>query len=217
MFLLWAAECSSKELRVAVIDTGIDNYIGKICDNGNIDFSGQGHADSVGHGTHVAGLIIKNAGKSNFCLYNIKYYDPMMPNGTSSKAMISALKKAIELNVDIINISGGGFEPITEERELIIQALNKGIRIVVAAGNETTNLDDGCNYFPACYDSRLYVVGNLTKLKTRNHRSNYGSIVKNWEVGTDVISTLPNGKNGELTGTSQATAIFTGKMIKRIN
>jgi subtilisin family serine protease len=217
VFIFFAIECYAKEIKVAVIDTGIDNYVGKICNNGNIDFSDQGAHDSNGHGTHIAGLIIKNAGNSKFCLYNLKYYDPHMVNGASSKAMISALRKAIDLKVDIINISGGGLDPISEEKELIIQALNNGIKVVVAAGNEKTNLDKDCNYFPACYDSRLYVVGNLNKLKVKNESSNYGSIVKNWEIGTDVVSSLPNGKTGQLTGTSQATAIFTGKMIKLVH
>ena len=78
VFIFWAIECRAKEIKVAVIDTGIDNYVGKICNNGNIDFSDQGTHDSNGHGTHIAGLIIKNAGNGSFCLYNLKYYDPNM-------------------------------------------------------------------------------------------------------------------------------------------
>jgi subtilisin family serine protease len=209
----YVSNCFSKEIKVAVIDTGIDNQVGKICKDGNIDFSGTNSNDSFGHGTHIAGLIIKNAKNANFCLYNLKYYDPAMHGGDSLKAIISALKKAIDLNVDIINISAGGFSSVEEEKSLIKLALDKGIKVIVAAGNEATNLDKDCNYFPACYDNRLIVVGNLTKTGVKSNSSNYGSIVKTWEIGTNVVSSLPNQKSGELSGTSQATAIFTGKTL----
>jgi len=36
-----------------------------------------------------------------------------------------------------------------------------------------------------------------------------------WELGTDIYSTLANGKFGYLTGSSQATAIHTNKWLKK--
>ena len=66
------------------------------------------------------------------------------------------------------------------------------------------NLDTLCNYFPACYDKRINVIGakNVSK-------SNYGH----------VVDYVLNGKNRKafgvnLTGTSQSTAVFTGLMIR---
>lgn len=203
---------------VAVIDTGIDPNSANLCAGGHRDFTDTFLKDTAGHGTHVAGLISKNAGKSKFCMLNLKFYSPEMSKSISpSSAMKSAIKYAILLKVDIINISAGGVQSDAEEAFLLKLAIDRGIKVVVAAGNEGTNLNDKCNYFPACYNNGLIIVGNLTQQKTRAISSNYGDIVNRWEVGSDVESNLPNGKVGKMTGTSQATAVATGKILSNLN
>jgi len=235
-----------KTVTVAVIDTGIDKELPNLCRFGHKSFvqsSKDPLQDDNGHGTHIAGLINANAGVDNYCLVSIKYYSDSNSGHQNLVNLEKALRYAINIKVNFINISGGGPESFPEEKALIKEALDKGIKVVVAAGNEKLNLDEKCNYYPACYDKRLVVVGNLqitkdyrgfnddmkflvveagmgNKIGTyeteRAPSSDYGNVVNRWEIGTDVRSTLPGGQFGYKSGTSQATAIATGKLVREI-
>lgn len=238
--LLISPLASAKTLTVAVIDTGVDGTLPHLCKMGHRSFltygknskgkpiSGDPLIDMHGHGTHVAGLINQNAGNTDYCIVSIQYYSDANSGRQNLKNMIAALRHAIDIKVDYINISGGGPEPQPDEKALIEEALKNGIKLVLAAGNGDDrsvgiDLSKNCTYFPACYDQRIVVVGNLKKalptsyVPTENQRSpssNYGTRVNRWEVGTDCTSNLPNGKTGQMSGTSQATAVATGKLIK---
>lgn len=251
MLALTNASCDAattkKTITIAVIDTGIDASVGKLCKYGHKDFTNNSIfsnplLDTVGHGTHIAGLIRSHAGEGDYCLVAIKFYSESASGPENLRNMIRALRYAIDIKVDFINVSGGGPEGIDQEKNLIKEALDKGIKVVAAAGNEKRNLDIICDYFPACYfPDRIVVVGNLEitkdfrmlssdwkelavkagmghKLNTyetkRASSSSYGSKVNRWEIGTNVLSALPGGKAGYMTGTSQATAIATGKLVK---
>ena len=120
-----------------------------------------------------------------------------------------AIKYAVNLKVDIINISGGGVEPNDQEKSAIESALNSGIRVVAAAGNERSSLDHA-TYYPAMYDPRIIVVGNGKTEKDRAPSSNWGSVVDYWVDGVNKRGEYGNA----MTGTSQSTAIETGKLVK---
>lgn len=218
---------------VAVIDTGLaeDLLNSKfLCDTGHKDFTGTGLADNQGHGTHVSGLIDQYAkgltiGKANmkhiistsanYCQVILKFYDPKQKNPDAMEQELQALRTAIELKVDIINFSGGGTQYNATEAFLIKKALNLGIKVVVAAGNEGSDLDK-VPYFPACVDNRLYVVGNMTEPNTMAESSNYGNKVNTWEYGTNVISYGTKDRIAIMTGTSQSAAIKSGKLIREM-
>lgn len=243
--LLLSSLAQAKTLTIAVIDTGIDKASPNLCRMGHKSFVKDlpnPLSDEHGHGTHVAGLISQNAGIGDYCLIAIKYYSPAQTGRQNLDAMVQAIRYAINIKADFINYSGGGPEPDLREKALINKGLNRGVRIVVAAGNENDDLGKKCNYFPACYDRRLVVVGNLRIIKdnntldedwkyiaiatgfddkinkkvetTRSPSSNYGTYVKRWEIGTDCLSNLPGGKRGYMSGTSQATGVATGKLVK---
>jgi major intracellular serine protease len=208
---------------IAVIDSGI--HAGKnthLCKYGHKSFVSSIFPstrqnplyDEHGHGTHVAGIIEKNAGKSNYCIVSVKFWSPGT-NENSTKAMIDSIQYAINIKVDAINISAGGLNSSEEEKAVIKSAIDKGITIFAAAGNEASNLDLKCNYFPACYDDRIISVGNLRPDLTINSVSNFGNFVKRWEIGTDIESTVPTGLM-TMSGTSQATAVISGKFIKNL-
>ena len=215
----------SKTITIAVIDTGIDKISSThLCKFGHKSFVEDDPyplVDRVGHGTHIAGIISANAGKSGYCLVAIKFYSETATGDQNLAAMKKAITYAININVGFINISGGGEIPNNGEFTVVERALNKHIVFVAAAGNEHSNLDAECNYFPACYDPRIIMVGNLIGYSFDNPMfstlisptSNYGNRITRWEVGTNVLSTLPGGKHGYMTGTSQATAVATGKLV----
>ena len=168
--------------------------------------------DNHGHGTHIAGIISRNAGNSDYCLMVLKYYDPKVTNSDNLKASTKAFKYAISQNVDIINYSGGGTEYDETECKVIKQALDKGISVVAAAGNEGKGFDKQA-YYPAMCDSRILVVENIGIDGKRMASSNYGPDTLK-AVGELVMSLMPNNKYGLMTGTSQATAVITGKLVK---
>lgn len=181
--------------------------------------------DNHGHGTHIAGLIALNAQDLDYCLVIIKFYDPINPSDNLDN-VIKSFRHAINLGVDIINFSGGGESCDEEEKKTVIKALNRGITVVSAAGNERNNIDKKA-YYPAMYDSRVVSVENWEYLldKESNKLSLYVASSSNYskigsthggELGVEVNSLLPNNKYGKLTGTSQATAIRSGKLIKYI-
>ena len=201
------------QVKIAVIDTGFDMRYEKgvkLCKTGHKSLTDDSTHDNHGHGTHIAGLIAMNA-KVDYCLVIIKYYDPFHP-GNNLANTIKAFEYAISENVDMINYSGGGVEPSSQEREVIGQALDKHIIIVAAAGNEGKDFRKQ-GYYPAMYDTRIVVVGNLTKNKkgkaVRAPSSNYGQ-----EVDLQVFGTNIKSLNGLMTGTSQSTAIVTGRLAK---
>ena len=219
------ARGGSEPIRVAVIDTGLDltdpRFKGVLCPEGHEDFTGTSIKDSNGHGTHITGLIKEHAAGSNFCLIILKYYDETAPGAINLKREVAALRKAAELGVGIVNFSGGG--PEFSEEEFLTIRDNPEITYVFAAGNENSNIDDVENYYYPASNRlpNIVVVGSVDEKGNKLDSSNYGKRVTVVELGT-VRSTLPkwkcNGKadcEGVMTGTSQATAIHTGKLIKR--
>ena len=208
----------SAQIVVAVIDTGIDPAIPNLCKVGHKSFttnSSDPLQDNVGHGTHLAGLITSIAGAGDYCILSIKYSNTSKSSSENAYDLVKAIQYAVSMDVNFINISGGGIGPSTPERIAIEDALNKHIVVVTAAGNEGMDLDKGCIYYPACYDKRIIVVGNLrdSSSSERYPTSNYGVRVNRWEVGHHVKSNLPGGRIGYMGGTSQAAAIATGKLL----
>jgi subtilisin family serine protease len=209
-------------LTVAVIDTGLGfNGAGsdiKLCQYGHKDFTGMETTDifhtqdmvpvdHMGHGTHVAGVINQYAGKSNFCIIIIKFYDPAKERQSWGDAL-HAIQYATKIHADVINFSAGGTEFVQEEQNAVKKFLDQGGTFIAAAGNENHDLAKQA-YYPAMSDPRVIVVGNLdTDGKTRAYTSNYGKRVTRWEIGTNVKM-----YDMTLTGTSQATSVATGKIV----
>lgn len=114
---------------------------------------------------------------------------------------------------DVINFSSGGKYYEEEEFKILTQIGNKGTKIVVSAGNNGQDLNS-FNYFPAKYNIKnLIPVGSLNEDGRISPSSNYGLENEVYEIGNHVLSTLPSGNYGYMSGTSQATAIKTNKIL----
>lgn len=231
IFLLtfFSISANAQQLKVAVLDTGIDMEFSKTLPLCKRNFNAIGNPNEFPyeelldkHGTNVAGLIdsqIEN--KDGYCLMIIKIYKERRDENTGETVLIANIQRGIELAIangaKVINISGGGSGRIPSESEAVKKALKKGIKIIAAAGNDgklltrnPTDKNTQIAYYPALADDRVIVVGSTdgtNRLKT----SNYGSHVDIWE----------NGKNRTaggvtLTGTSQATAVVTGKIVNKL-
>lgn len=214
---------ATAKIKVAVIDTGIDSFSLQnktkrgLCETGHKDFTGTGLVDNYGHGTNVSGIIHKYANNSNYCQIIYKFWN----NETTLESvhkLIRAINAAIDAKVDVINLSLSGTYQVKEEREAIINALDKGIVVIAAAGNQGKLLrkcisgqDCLTAAYPAMYDLRIITVGSLDKHGNISLFSNRGPEVDVWEIGEQV-----QGSYGRvMSGTSQATAKYTGKYISK--
>jgi subtilisin family serine protease len=190
---------------VAVIDTGV-SFAQKhlLCKNGNISYTSTLY-DNHGHGTNVVGIIGSTMNKKKYCIISYKFYENGISGAQAIKNISKALRNAIDRGVKIINLSLEGPQPVSVERKLIKEALDKGIIVVVAAGNDGINLDKKCKSYPACYK---FKHKNFIVVGAKDMRLNFGSMIdyceKGYRQGKPVLS-----------GTSQATANFTKKLVKK--
>ena len=134
-------------IKVAVIDTGVDfNHPdlfgwgpdGKVIGGYNFIHEGEPPMDTNGHGTQVAGVIAADgeikgmAPKAKILAYKVSENG----EGVSSDLIIRAIEKAIEDDADIINISLGVNKTNASIDTAVNHALEKGIFVVTAAGND---------------------------------------------------------------------------------
>ena len=210
------------KIKVAVVDTGLDlkdpRFKNHLCPTGHKNFvPGKTIDDNHGHGTHVSGLIEQFAYGSNYCLLIYKYYSESATGQQNLDREILSFQEAINNGADIVNFSGGG--PEFNELEYLIIKNHPKVTFVVAAGNEHQNLDvHGNEYYPASYflPNELVVSANDHE-GFRMSFSNYGSKVTDSELGEDVLSFLPGNRMGKLSGSSQATAIKSGKLVDKMS
>lgn len=202
-------------LKIAIVDTGLDihdpRFSSLIC--GYKDFTGEGITDTHGHGTHIAGLIKENGPVFGYCFVILKYFTLSHSVSDNMANYRAALREAIRLKVSIINFSGGGGD--FDEPEFLLIKDNPQVKFFVAAGNKGVNIDYPKNYFyPASYRlNNITVVGNVFG------KANYGSTVNVTINGNNIVSTVPYSVSssglGEMSGSSQSTAIYTGRYLKK--
>ena len=138
-------------IKVAVIDTGVDfNHPdlfgwgpdGKVIGGYNFIRENELPLDTNGHGTQVAGVIAADgqaigiAPKAKILAYKVSEDG----EGVSSELIIRAIEKAIEDGADIINISLGVNKTNAKIDRAVSIALEEGIFVVTAAGNDGPGL-----------------------------------------------------------------------------
>lgn len=198
---------TTKQLRVAVIDTGLDlndiRFKDVLCKEGHVDFTNTNIKDTHGHGTHVVGLIKRYSNVKNYCIVVLKY--------STVDNYLQAIQYSSRNNFDIVNISTSGNSYIQQEYTFIKQSRSI---YVVAAGNNSDNFN---RHFPGAYYylKNVYTIGSIDNTGHVTSTSNYGNGLY-WEVGDHVSSDSLIGGETVMSGTSQATAIFTGKLITRM-
>lgn len=204
-------------IKIAVVDTGLNlndlRFKDHLCSSGHQDFTGTGMQDTIGHGTFVAGLIVKYAEDANYCIIVYKYYTE---SGDIFQSEMNSFQDAIKNGAKIINFSAGG--KTYEKREFDLINNHPEVTFVFAVGNKSSDIDtDSGNFFPASYHTaNSILVGNINTDGTHEVYSNWTSQQMYWEVG-NVYSTLPDDKTGHWNGSSFSAAIKTGKLIREMS
>lgn len=220
-----------EKITVMVIDTGIDATHPLLKEFITSDGSDD-YVPSLGHGTHVAGIILHGnrmsrtsdglTGKDTVCpqvkIISCKYYHKDIAGADALAREVNCIERAIRMKVDYINISGGGTTFSVSELQAVRAFSNQGGIIFAAAGNESTSMETE-PYYPASYGlekkvPRVYAVQNVKTDGSRGPTSNVHPYALT-EVGTEVWSALPNGQYGRMTGTSQATPAVLHLFLKQ--
>lgn len=221
---------------VGVIDTGIDSHPDLNLRGGVCTVTGQpsqNFGDVDIHGTHVAGLVGANGTLTGVApgvgLQSYRVF-PDAIAGATNYAILKAMIRAGLDQCDIVNLSlgGGPADPIVEEA--ILDARNQGMLVVVAAGNGGRRPVS----FPAAHPGATAVsamgrvgtfpAGSLPEgdidffppstlaptLEFIASFSNVGPQIAVTAPGVGVLSTLPGGNHGPLSGTSMAAPVAAG-------
>lgn len=208
----------------AVLDTGIDYTHPDLSKNviGGVSFAAneKDYKDYNGHGTHVAGTIAANGSILGVApetkLLAVKVLDQY---GVGSyQQIVNGLDWARRWQgekgekVNVINMSLGGPISDTYLHNAVKKAVEAGITIVCAAGNEGDGQSDSQEIsYPAYYPETIAVgaVNLQTGIANFSNSNDHIDIVA---PGVDTYSTFLDGKYEKLSGTSMAAPHISGSV-----
>jgi subtilisin family serine protease len=245
----WGITTGSRQVVVAVVDSGIDfnhpdlaaniwtNPL-EIAGNGKDD-DGNGYVDDVHgwdfvdndntpqdgfyHGTFVSG-IIGAVGNNSLGVSGVNWQVSILPvrfqgnSGTGyTGAAIYALNYITQLKregipIVVTNISWGGLTSLSGSVDTAIRAqVAAGITVVVAAGNDGSDTDLVPRYPSSFTSDGMITVAATDSADRLAGFSNYGvTSIDVGAPGVGILSTLPGGGYGSLSGTSFAAPQVTG-------
>ncbi len=230
-----------EDVIVAVIDTGIDDqhdvFAGKVAPGGwdyvlgipggldladGIDDDADGLVDEgVGHGTHVAGLVL--LANPNAKILSMRALDS---EGNGSCYMVSeAIMDAVDLGADVVNLSLSMRVATPTVVEALMYAEYAGALVVTSAGNANED-----TLFPGSYDpadwtalapawlpegypltgDNLIAIAGVNAADLRAHFSCYGVDCDLSAPSVDVYSAQIAGKWAWWSGTSMGSGVASG-------
>lgn len=192
----------------------IDDFYGANFTTGD----GNGNAfDDHSHGTHCAGTI-GGSGNNQNGVAGVAWKTRLMAvkflsasgSGTLEGA-VKAIKYAVDNGANVLSNSWGGGGYSQALKEMIEYSSQKGTIFIAAAGNNSAN-NDSTEAYPANYDVPNVVsvaaVGSNGSLASF---SSYGKKKVHLAApGVNVLSTVPNEKYAQFSGTSMATPHVSG-------
>jgi subtilisin family serine protease len=187
----------------------IDDYYGV-----NLVKGRDSGVDDEGHGTHVSGIIAGHGdnatGVSGLCwtgsIVPVKFMNSQGKG--SSSAAATGLDYAINVGAKIVNGSFGSSSKSTALEDEVNYAQSKGVLLVFAAGNNSTNNDSAPEYPAAFTNGNIIAVAAVTSSGALASFSNYGpKSVDLGAPGDNILSTYLNSAYKVLSGTSMASPI----------
>lgn len=209
---------TKNKIKVAIIDSGIDECDGiDVKERYNLVPSEKDvnpvFDDITGHGTAIASIICgakdsdrKSYGiNNNIELYSIKIMDG--DNTTSLDRVVEAIYKAIDWDVDIINMSFGTIENSKILQQAVEDAYDEGILMIAAAGNRGET--DGAVEYPAAYNE-VMSVGSVNADAQISDTSSNSNQIDVYAPGDYVKTATSFGLETVSSGTSMAAPHVVG-------
>jgi len=188
---------------VPYLDQSVGN--GQFC-NGDTSCAG----DVQGHGTHCAGTT---AGSTvgvapGATVASVKVLSDQGSGSWSWSYSALDTLATNSMRPAVASMSLGGSGTQQAMADAVNSAVNAGVVVVVAAGNDNSN---ACNFSPAFVPSAI-TVGSTDSNDRRSSFSNYGSCVDIWAPGSSVYSAGVSGNSAysTLSGTSMACPHVSG-------
>lgn len=235
-FNAWDTTMGSSDIRVAVIDTGVDlnhpDLTGQIVAQADVVANDGSAQDDDGHGTHVAGIIAAKADNGigvagvapGVKLIAVDVFTYYMDNGTlkfgaSSIDVVKGIEYAVSNDADVINLSLGHYgSEDTLLKNAIDSAVSLGVVCVAAAGNNSSNQP----HYPGDFESCISVTATDWNDSFASY-SNYGPEKDISAPGGDsnsmpdslILSTVYDARNHTSgyeyqSGTSMASPVVAG-------
>ena len=206
-----------KSLKIGIIDTGI-NRSHPCFANAKIiakDFSGGSNPiDEIGHGTHCSALLVGHeTGRYTGLipeaeLYAAKIVGPHRKGSThTEKSMFKALQWFVANDVHFIIITMGRHKPSFTIEKQIVLAHNKGVIVIASAGNHGGSLP----LFPSS-SPKVICISALGRDGLPLSECYTGGLVDFFVPGESITSANLDNNYSEMSGSSQAAAIFCGLM-----
>ena len=138
----WANGWDGTDVKVAVLDTGIDYNHPDLYVFGGVDFSGSGsYKDYNGHGTHCAGIIAAREyrGKIVGVAPRAKLYAVKVLNNSGwgyTSDIIAGMEWCVNNGIKVASMSlGGSYGPTEAYNNAVSKCQLNGVLVVAAAGN----------------------------------------------------------------------------------
>jgi PGF-CTERM protein len=214
---------SGNNVKIAVLDTGVNESHPAIDDEVvEKDFTGEGTTDDkVGHGTHVAGIIVSDNETytgiaPNASLMDLRVIDSY--GGGSASAIIDAIEYATNNDADIVSMSLGATAVYERSDDPLEEAVNaaadNGTVVVVAAGNAGPYY--GTVGTPGIHEDVITVgasnvsAGELADFSSRGPTPGHHLKPDLVAPGVGVVSADHDGGFVNKSGTSMATPVVSG-------
>jgi subtilisin family serine protease len=205
---LWK-QTKGEGVTVAVVDSGVAKHTALndvVVDYRNFTTDGEVY-DTLGHGTHVAGIIAARSPVAHGIAPDAKLLSLKVLGHSgmgSNEAVSQAVLHAVEAKADIISMSLGSKHADDRLHSAIRHAHANGIIVVCAAGN-----DGGRVNYPAAFQETIG-VGAVDREGNACEFSSRGKEIVVAAPGQDITSTWLADGYATLTGTSMAAPFVSG-------
>lgn len=192
-------------------DDGMDNDGNGYPDDMNgWNFGGHNRliADLNGHGTNVAGIILRCAPEAEVMVLKINSGDS---STFYADAVAGALYYAVEAGADLINMSLSFAEEKRDVRDAIQYALSRGVMVVNAAGNSNSGVT-----FPGTVEEVITVGATTADGSALLWNSPRGSTIDITAPGKYVETVGLGGEISYVTGTSFSAPMVSGAIATLI-